>query len=124
MTKLFVALLAGILLVGCGAPPPAGPSPASQAEPERYQLRGEVLELRTADVQAAVIKHEDIVGLMDAMTMTFPVPNAEDFAKLHVGDYITADVINNPQDGVYLENIQVVEPPPAADSAETEQAMP
>jgi Cu/Ag efflux protein CusF len=101
--------------IGCStahAPEPETEAPA--AETHRYELHGKVLELRPGDANAAVIEHQEIVGFMDAMTMTFPVKDPAEFAKLHQNDYINADVVSN-DDGFYIENIEVVDPPPATD---------
>jgi Cu/Ag efflux protein CusF len=110
---LLVAFVAFAL--GCNstpAPEPEAETPA--AETHRYELRGKVLQLRPGDTNAAVIEHEEIVGFMDAMTMTFPVNDAAEFAKLHENDYINADVVSS-DDGFYIENIEVVDPPPTAE---------
>ncbi len=58
---------------------------------KRYQMKGQVLRLKPEN-RVAVIKHETIEGWMEAMTMDFPVPSAEEFAKLKEGMNITATV--------------------------------
>ncbi|MCS7043675.1 MAG: copper-binding protein [Bryobacteraceae bacterium] len=58
---------------------------------QRYQLRGKVLRLRP-EARIASIDHEKIEGWMEAMTMEFPVPRPEDFAKLREGATIRATV--------------------------------
>lgn len=58
---------------------------------QRYQLRGKVLRLRP-EARIASIDHEKIDGWMEAMTMEFPVPREEDFAKLKEGAVIRATV--------------------------------
>ncbi|MEJ5370243.1 MAG: copper-binding protein [Bryobacteraceae bacterium] len=58
---------------------------------QRYTLRGKVLRLRP-EARIAVIDHEKIEGWMEAMTMEFPVPKEEDFAKLKEGVVIRATV--------------------------------
>jgi Cu/Ag efflux protein CusF len=103
------------LAMGCSAAPaPESEAAAPAAETQRYELRGKVLELRPGDANAAVIEHEEIVGFMDAMTMTFPVKAAKEFAKLHANDYIHADVVSS-DDAFYIENVEVVDPPAAAE---------
>lgn len=109
MTRLTFLLLV-VFAFGCTSEPePAAEAPV---EPQRYELRGKILQLRTGDVQAAVIEHQEIVGFMDAMTMTFPIPDAVEFAKIQEGDYISADVIET-GDGFHLENIELIEEPAA-----------
>jgi len=56
-----------------------------------YQLVGEVLRLDVVH-RVATIKHQAIKGWMEAMTMEYPVREKAEFAKLHVGDRITATV--------------------------------
>lgn len=58
---------------------------------QRYQLRGKVLRLRP-EARVASIDHEKIEGWMEAMTMEFPVPKDEDFARLKEGAVIRATV--------------------------------
>lgn len=56
-----------------------------------YQLVGEVVRLDVVH-RVATIKHQAIKGWMEAMTMEYPVRDKTEFAKLHVGDRITATV--------------------------------
>jgi Cu/Ag efflux protein CusF len=58
---------------------------------QRYHLRGKVLRLRP-EARVASIDHEKIDGWMEAMTMEFPIPKEEDFAKLKEGAVIRATV--------------------------------
>lgn len=106
--------------LGCNSAP--APEPEAEAEAEapaaetqRYELHGKVLELRPGETNAAVIDHEEIVGFMDAMTMTFPVKDAAEFAKLHANDTINADVVSGGNE-FHIENIEVVEAPAAEEA--------
>lgn len=92
------------------APEPEAEAETPAAETHRYELHGKVLELRPGETNAAVIEHDEIPGFMDAMTMTFPVKDAAEFAKLHANDTINADVVSS-DDEFYIENIAVVEAP-------------
>jgi protein SCO1/2 len=67
-------------LAACGKP---------AEEVRRYPLRGVVKALQPAD-RVAVVRHETIPGFMESMTMEFPVKNAEEFARLGVGQQIRA----------------------------------
>jgi Cu/Ag efflux protein CusF len=78
-SALVVALLA--MASGCN----------KAAEIKEYQLRGEIVEL-DATAKIVTIKHEDIEGWMDAMTMKFPVKDDKEFALLETGARITATV--------------------------------
>jgi protein SCO1/2 len=70
----------------------------------RFPMRGEVLRLQPAS-QVAVIKHENIDGWMEAMTMDFPVRDKAQFAKLREGMRIRATVLVQDFD-FWLEDIQ------------------
>jgi Cu/Ag efflux protein CusF len=54
-------------------PPAAGSAPAKA--PARHPLKGVVLDIR-ADRSALIVKHEEIPGVMRAMTMLFKVDAA------------------------------------------------
>ncbi len=100
--RLCIAAL--LCVTACTAPPEPEP------EPIRHPLRGEVVQLRPGETNGAVIAHEEIPGWMGAMTMTFPVLDQAEFAKLHVGDYVQGEVVV--ARGVFhLENIAPAEPP-------------
>jgi Cu/Ag efflux protein CusF len=96
--RVFVLFAVGAL-TGCGSRPNKSDAPI-----QRYTLRGEVKRLEN-DRQTAVIKHENIEGWMEAMTMEFPVRDKAEFAKLAEGKTIRATV--NVQDLDYwLTDIQ------------------
>ncbi len=113
--RRIACLLLVVFALGCNsAPAPEPEAAAPAAEAHRYKLHGKVLQLRAGETNAAVIEHQEIVGFMDAMTMTFPVKDPAEFAKLHENDYINADVVSN-DDEFYIENIEVVDPPAEAE---------
>jgi hypothetical protein len=114
----FVSSTVAALALGCGL----APSPEPEPEPnwQRHELRGEVLQLRTGDVQAAVIKHEEIVDYMDAMTMAFPVRDDIEFAKLSKGVHITAAVMANGYSELYIEDIEIIEAPAEEGASEVQ----
>jgi Cu/Ag efflux protein CusF len=61
-------------------------------DPEKhYQLTGVILALDPKQ-QTANVKHAEIPGWMEAMTMDYPVRSKEEFASLRVGDHISATV--------------------------------
>lgn len=109
MTK-FICVLLLVVTLGCGLLPSPEPEP-TEREWQRHELRGKVLQLRGPDIQAAVIEHEDIGEWMGAMTMTFPIRDAAEYAKIQEGDYIAADVVAAGHAEFYLENIQIVDAP-------------
>jgi Cu/Ag efflux protein CusF len=93
-----------LLLIGCGE------TPAPETAFERYMLQGTVVQLNQQGM-AATIDHEEIVGWMGAMTMTFPIKDQAEWDKLHVGDRITGTVFVSP-DGFHLGEIKMAEPAP------------
>jgi protein SCO1/2 len=58
---------------------------------ETHALKGEVVRL-DQNTQVAIIKHEEIPGWMEAMTMGFPVKDKGEFESLKPGQQITAEV--------------------------------
>ncbi|WP_321475512.1 copper-binding protein [uncultured Paludibaculum sp.] len=58
---------------------------------KKYELKGVVVSVKPED-RVVTVKHEKIGDWMEAMTMDFPVPSAEEFAKLKPGLAIKATV--------------------------------
>lgn len=74
--------------------------------PKQYQLRGVVVGL-TPPNRLVKLKHDEIKGWMEAMTMEFPVPDGAEYAQLKMGQTIEATV--NVRDIDYwLTGIRVV----------------
>jgi len=101
MRRRTVLLLAAAL-AGCTAK--KDPAFDYGAAEKKFPMRGEVLRLKP-EMRVAVVKHENIEGWMEAMTMDFPVPSPEEFAKLKEGMKITATVEMNDLH-YWLTNIQ------------------
>ena len=78
------AFVFALLLTSCAKMP-------DRPVEQKYQLHGVIRRLDAAQ-HTATIKHEKIEGWMEAMTMEFPVPNQDEFAKLAVGQSIQATV--------------------------------
>lgn len=78
------ALLAGLLVA------------ASCSSPKQYEMRGQILAVNR-DKLEILVKHEEIVGLMPAMTMPWKVQTAPMLDNLGPGDLITSriEVDNN-----------------------------
>jgi len=103
---LAVCLLPVIALV------PAGCA-SKHAEPsQRFHLHGKIVSVNSADGYAE-IDHDAIPGFMDAMTMSYRVPDARVLASLKAGDEITADVVVS-NNIAHLENIVVVKRAPSS----------
>jgi protein SCO1/2 len=99
------ALGAVWLAGGCGraaGPAPAG-TPALAPGERRFPLTGEVL---SADLKrkVLVVRHNEVVGYMPAMTMEFPV-SAGDAAAARPGERIRADLVVGKAGTVRLERI-------------------
>ena len=76
---LTATLVAGVTaLAACGGPSKETTTPPAKASAnaKRYEVIGQILVV-SADKQTISIKHQDIVGYMPAMTMTFPVATPE-----------------------------------------------
>ena len=108
MTRWVIALIVPIWALL--SLPSCRQTPAPPVE-KRHALRGEVIRLEEKE-KVAVIKHEEIQDFMDAMTMGFPVPEADQWAKLRPGMRLTGTVVERQHD-YYLTGIQE-EPAPAS----------
>lgn len=113
-TVLSTLALAALLATACsksGHTPPAPASPdASAATPipapaAGHPLRGVIVDVRPGD-SALLVKHEDIPGVMPAMTMLFKVDDATLRAATK-GQAITATLVEKP-DGFWLQDVKPV----------------
>lgn len=86
-------LAAGALAAAACAPKRQNRFDFGKAE-KTYLLEGKVIRLRE-DNRIAVIEHKKIDGWMEAMIMEFPVPSAEEFARLKPGALVRATVNTN-----------------------------
>lgn len=87
------------------------PLPVADAEatrPAGHPLRGVILDLIPGK-QALLVKHEEIPGVMRAMTMLLKV-DAATLAAAKKGQQITATLLRG-DDGWRLENVKPVEAP-------------
>jgi Cu/Ag efflux protein CusF len=80
-------LLLTVLLGACARNADDKNSPPLQ----RYSIHGEVMRLEP-DGKLATIRHQKIEGYMDAMTMTFPVKDPQEFSALQLGNCIDGTV--------------------------------
>ncbi len=85
-----IALLALVLLLSACSQTPRQEAQSRQPL-KTYQLTGEILSMDAA-TQVITIRHQEIKGWMDAMTMGFPVKEKAEFEKLKPGQKISADV--------------------------------
>ncbi|MFT3784504.1 MAG: SCO family protein [Nibricoccus sp.] len=117
-------LLAAILLVmtafsGCGKKPePAAGESTTAANGEKsYPLTGEILAIDNG-AKTLRVRHDEIKGLMPAMTMDFDV-NDGDLANARVGQRIRAKLVATGNGDFHLENIWPADP---ADTAAVQGA--
>ena len=101
-----IALLALVLLLSACSQTPRQEA-QSRLPLKTYQLTGEILSMDVA-TQVITIKHQQITGWMEAMTMGFPIKEKAEFEKLKPGQKISADV-NVQGDDFWLTKI-VVQP--------------
>ena len=90
---MFIALIAA---AACGGSP----------DRREYKLEGQVVAL-APQLKQATIKHEDIPGLMSAMTMPYEVQDTNELEGLTPGDLITARLIVLPS-AAYIEDVKKV----------------
>ncbi len=98
LQKLIPVVLVGVLLTsGC------------QSKAKRYGLKGQVVDKNPATNEITV-KHGDIPGFMPAMTMSYPVKDANGFQQVEPGDVIAADVVTaNNGNAYWLENVRITD---------------
>ena len=82
-------------------------------------MTGVVMRL-DPQVRTAVIKHDDIKGWMEAMTMEFAIRDAKEFEKLTVGKRIAATVFVT-DDEYWIGNIK--DAPQAKEATEAQPAQ-
>lgn len=120
-TRLLVlpTLLAGLTYLGradatcsgCIAPPATASasvpaSPPVKAEPAGHPLRGVIVKVMN-DREALLVKHEEIPGVMRAMTMVLKV-DAATLAAAKTGTAITGTLLKL-EDGWWLRDVRSAE---------------
>ncbi len=102
-----IALFLTCALVFFSAACNRGPGAANSSNAtKRYSLKGKVVSIDKL-AGAANIDNEPIAGYMDQMTMAYPVKPPAMFDQLQPGDSITADLIVEPDNKYWLENVKV-----------------
>ena len=81
----------------------AEPAPGAKAEPKRHPLKGVIVDV-LADKQALLVKHEEIPGVMRAMTMLLKT-DAETLQNVKKGQAITALLVRK-ADGWWIESVK------------------
>ena len=84
MRILWVPVVTSIALAACGRAPDTGT--------RQFELQGQILAMRP-DRHEVVIKHQDIKGLMQGMTMPFTVRDDGLLEGKQPGDLVTATLV-------------------------------
>lgn len=98
-TLAMILLVCAVLGAGCG----------QREKPKQYPFTGTIVNIDPQG-HAASIHNEDIPGWMTAMTMDYPMENAEEWKGLKPGDKISATV-NVTSDKFWLSGVKKVAGP-------------
>jgi Cu/Ag efflux protein CusF len=74
----------------------------------RYALKGKVISV-DKNARTANISNESIPGFMDPMVMSYTIKPPSTLDQLQPGDSITADVVVQPDNTYWLENVKVLQ---------------
>lgn len=108
-SALFIAVLLGTAglagIAGCRQ----APQSTQVSRTKQYPIHGTVVQVDEKDSQVT-LQHEAIPGLMEAMTMDYPVTDKAALSELHPGDRIFATLLADPspQGPVNLRLSQIV----------------
>ena len=75
------------VLAGCDKPADTKPAAGTPAEKE-YDIKGNVVDV-AGDMKAVTLDHEEIPGLMKAMTMKYAVEDHKILEGIAAGDNVT-----------------------------------
>jgi protein SCO1/2 len=107
LRRLTTAVLcASFLLQGCSQKP---------ANEHRYELKGKVVSIDRAKEEVTV-EHGDVQGYMPAMTMPFPLRDAEALKVLEAGDQLQASLVVT-DDGYWLDEPVITKSLPGVPAA-------
>jgi protein SCO1/2 len=90
MVRRVALALAVVAALGCARS--EAPKPAVASAEKVYPLKGVVVSVDSA-AGKVIVKHEEIPGYMDAMTMPFNVGETKMLSELHPGDEIEAKLV-------------------------------
>ena len=107
LVLILIALLSAASLVSLTGCHSASAPTASSTK--QYPIRGTVVRVDSQDGQIT-LQHDAIPGLMEAMTMQYPVTDRSALSELHPGDKIIATLLADPssQGPVNLRLSQIV----------------
>lgn len=110
MRYLALILFTILLFTSCQ---PTAKKPVADANTKRYPLKGKVVSVDIAK-QKAAINHEKIEGFMEAMTMSFPIYDADVLQTLSPNADLKAELIVNGDGDYWLENVVITAANPNA----------
>ncbi len=99
-----------MFLAGCAQPP-------DESRAQRYELKGKIVSFNKAQ-QQVVIRHEEIPGFMEAMTMPFTLREDSAYDVMRAGDEIQATLVVN-DERTRLENPIITQAMPASAATAT-----
>ena len=88
-----------------------------ESQAKRYELKGEIVSFNKAQ-QQVVIRHEEVPGFMEAMTMPFTFREDSAFDVMRAGDRIQATLVVD-DERTRLENPIITQAIPAAATTRT-----
>ncbi|HEX5220330.1 MAG TPA: SCO family protein [Verrucomicrobiae bacterium] len=115
--KCFIGLLMVGLMLGvtsCGEKPPSSPAPvtsptATAVSTQIFQVKGVVVGVKPEE-KTVRIRHEDIPGYMEAMTMPFEVKDTNELAGVKDGDTVSFRMLVTETDG-WIDQIKKLDVP-------------
>jgi protein SCO1/2 len=115
--KCFIAfLLVGLVLVtscsekpATNAPAPTVPPKATAVSTQIFQVKGVVVAVKPEE-KTVRIRHEEIPGYMEAMTMPFEVKDTNDLAGVKDGDTVSFRMLVTETDG-WIDQIKKLDVP-------------
>lgn len=75
---------------------------------KHYALKGHVID-KDIDNNFITVSHQEIPGLMPAMTMPYRVQDPAQFGSVQAGDNITADLLVDPKKNNWLEKVVITD---------------
>src|ERR1700756_4493066 len=75
---------------------------------KHYALKGHVID-KDIDSRFITVSHQEIPGLMPAMTMPYRLKDTAEFANVQPGDAITADLVMDAKKTGWLEKVVITD---------------
>lgn len=105
MKRMGIVVVVAALLLGCRGSQeeaPAGPQPA------QWRVKGKIVSVNAAE-KRVTLDHQNIPGLMAAMTMTFPVAEAQLLEGLAEGDAVEF-TLTQTSSGLTITQMRKIDP--------------